>query len=69
MILVMKLNGINDMRNLEEIRAVIADNRENDRPTYEGLDSAEIGVDSRASMFGDNGEGYPGDSVWSSIVD
>ena len=57
------------MRNLEEIRAVIADNRKNDRPTYEGLDSAEIGVDSRASMFGDDGEGYPGDSVWSSIVD
>ena len=58
------------MRNLEEIRAVIAKNRENNADDlYEGLSSAEIGRNSRASMFGDNDEAFPDQDEWSAWVD
>jgi hypothetical protein len=57
------------MRSLEEIRAVMAENRENGQRDTLGLLPAEIGLESRAVMFGDDGEGYPGDAEWSAWVD
>lgn len=57
------------MKTLPEIKAVIAENRAAGRETYAGLDSAEIGRYSRALMWGENDEAYPGDEEWSRIVD
>lgn len=54
---------------LEHIKAVIAENRKSDRPTYQGLDSSEIGEYNRALMFGDNDEAFPSQEEWSYIVD
>ena len=58
------------MRNLEEIRAVIEANRERGADNLdEGLSSAEIGEESRAQMFGDDGAGFPDEHEWSCWVD
>lgn len=57
------------MKNLAEIRAIIAANRAAGRDTYAGLDSSEVGAFNRALMFGDNDEAFPGDAEWSRIVD
>lgn len=56
-------------RNLAAVRAVITANRAAGRETYAGLESHEIGLYSRASMFGDNGEAFPSREEWSRIVD
>lgn len=56
-------------KTLTEIRTTIAANRAAGRPTYEGLDSSEIGTYSRALMFGDNDEAFPSREEWSRIVD
>ena len=57
------------MTKLELIKAIIQDNRENQRHIYEGLESYEIGIYSGSLMFGDNDEAWPGDDEWSLIVD
>ncbi len=57
-------------KTLEEIKAQIAANRANpEAGTYDGLTSSEIGQYNSILMFGENGEGYPGDEVWSRLVD
>jgi hypothetical protein len=57
------------MRSLEEIREVMSENRKNGQRETFGLLSAEIGLESRAVMFGDNDEAWPGDEEWSAWVD
>jgi hypothetical protein len=56
-------------RSLPEIRAVVAANRAAGRETYAGLSDSEIGVNSRATMFGDNHEAFPDQETWSRVVD
>jgi hypothetical protein len=57
------------MRTLEQIREVMAENRRNGQRETLGLLPSEIGLESQAMMFGDDGEGYPGDAEWSAWVD
>ncbi len=57
------------MRNLSEIKAIIEENTNEGKGTYEGLTSAEIGRHSQSIMFGDDFEGFPSESEWSSLVD
>ena len=54
--------------NLNSIKAVIAENRKEGRPTYQGLDSSEIGTYNRFLMFGENNEAFPDQDAWSNIV-
>lgn len=63
------LPSVGESMTLEHIKAVIAENRKSDRPTYQGLDSSEIGEYNRALMFGDNDEAFPSQEEWSYIVD
>ena len=58
-----------ESKSLEEIRSIINKNRNEGKETYSGLDSSEIGKYNGSLMFGENGEAYPGDEVWSRIVD
>ncbi len=58
------------MKTLDEIRAVIARNRQDPNAgTYDGLESDEIGRYSRLLMFGENDEAFPSQEEWSAIVD
>ena len=56
-------------RELDALRAQVRANRRAGRDTYHGMSSSDIGRLNRATMFGDNGEGFPGDDIWSRIVD
>ncbi len=62
--------GFKRSKTMEEIKAQIAANRADPMAgTYDGLTSSEIGQHSSLLMFGENGEGYPGDEAWSRIAD
>lgn len=56
-------------QNLKLLRAHVAANEAEGRPSNEGLASHEIGTLNRASMFGDEGEAFPTEQEWSRIVD
>lgn len=56
-------------RTLDEIKAIIRSNNQEDRSTFAGLTSAEIGRCNRALMFGEHDEAFPDEETWSSIVD
>jgi len=57
------------MKTLNQIKEIIASNRQTGAYLFEGLTSSEIGRYNGTLMFGDNDEAFPSDSEWSMIVD
>ena len=57
------------MKTLDQIKQVIAANREAKNYIYESLESSEIGQYNRWLMFGDNDEAFPSKAEWAMIAD
>lgn len=57
------------MKTLDQIKQVIAANREAKNYIYESLKSSEIGQYNRWLMFGDDDEAFPGQAEWAMITD